>query len=64
MASAQWILKKIRQRLGVTVSQEEKWYVPHDSKSDLPLVDRYIQNNFQTSSYFAKIKKRKYLKLL
>ena len=38
MDSTYVILKQIRQNLRVAVSREEKWYIPHDSKSDLPLV--------------------------
>ena len=37
MASAQVILKQIRQILRVAVSREEKWYIPQDTNSDLPL---------------------------
>ena len=37
MASVPAILKSIRQRLREAVSREEKWYIPHNSKTDLPL---------------------------
>ena len=49
MASVHVILKKIRQRLMVAVSREEK----SDSKSDLPLVD-FILILSQVSLYFLK----------
>ena len=37
MASAHVSLKLIRQRLRMAVSREERCFIPHDSKSDLPL---------------------------